>query len=190
MMMIRVCVYGFLMLLGSWCQALGAEGATSWQSSFFESFAGVSSGDRVTESDVTENLDAFHRETTRALNPKDQVSAVLSIWFFASDDKLLELTWWRSKNSVTRAAIVSCYLCMTAEPTSLTPPFGQYVERFSIEERERRGQEIDWVDKNRSAIAAAILEWAENNLDPSETNDHAARKVQAYRQMSDRNGGE
>lgn len=93
-----------------------------------------------------------------ALSRNDTPTAVLGIVSLWKKDRraLVELAWWRQRDSAVRKAILLLFYALTKVEADNFPRFEDYAVRFETTESASRTKEIDEVKaslvKNRAAV--------------------------------------
>jgi len=88
---------------------------------------------------------------------QDGVDAAIEMWKRNEKD-YLELVWWRQYDRTIRTVILSLFYTQSKMTTSDAPLFDSYLRKISEEERNQRGDEMDYVLKNEGHLKSLLTE--------------------------------
>jgi len=150
-----------LLVVGLLLSTLSAQaGEPAWQKDFWQTLDDLNKTKYYSQLPLG---DIGGRESVaRGHAEPDKAPALFQLWILGKDADFIELRWWHGSERPIRALILALFYCSHTEPTSDLPIFDG---PFSKEEEANRGEEIDFVLKNRKAIATHLADTIKQRVD-------------------------
>jgi hypothetical protein len=154
------CLVLLSLLTTNYSWANGRDHYLSWRQEFCIILKQLSDGNigyQKGETDKYEQNGRYSLLLKHSLSIYDEnessIPIVFDLWARYGWDSI-EKYWWDSRGRATRCFIVALYLC--TENANMSYLSG-YIERLNKSERFERNQEVEFVLKHRSDLAAMIL---------------------------------